>query len=101
VGIGADEEIVVAVAVDRDIVLDHFLDDSVLFPPRHENGDPPLGRGIELGFGKPAKLRPPRQQAASHEQAQARSMNRSSRPFRSSHKANRTRQKKPSGWPAT
>ena len=63
-GIGADEEIVVAVAVGRDIVLDHFLDDTVLFPPlppRHENGDPPLGRGIELGFGKPAKLRPPRQ----------------------------------------
>jgi hypothetical protein len=32
VGIGADEEIVVAVTVGRNIVLHHFLDDAVLFP---------------------------------------------------------------------
>jgi hypothetical protein len=61
VGIGADEKIVVAVTVGGDIVFHHFLDDAVFFPQRHEDGDTLLGHGIQLGFGWPAKLRPPRQ----------------------------------------
>jgi hypothetical protein len=56
VRIRADEEIVVGVAIGRDIVLHHLLYDAALFPQRNKNSDALLRYGIEFGFGRPVKL---------------------------------------------
>ena len=52
VGIDADEEVVIAVRMAADVMLQHSADDGVLAPQRHEDGDRTLPSPAKCGVAR-------------------------------------------------
>ncbi len=48
VGVHGDEHVEVVVPERRQIVLDHLPNDALLPPQRHQDGDAPLGAGVQF-----------------------------------------------------